>query len=222
MKQTSTTTLAETGAGRSRARTVGTLTMLAGASFALGALVAAVIEWAFLAVLVGFALLAYVVPQLHRFQAPADGWTGRFGSLLVAVGAGLMVALGVVLLVWEAVGTPGEPAWAGVVWMVAFFAFVVGIVLFAVGSILARRFPRGAPVLVLVGLVSALLIDMATGAFFEDEASTTEWGLYLGIPLFGLGLVWMGYALRSGALRSGALRSDGLGSDPGAHGSVPA
>ncbi|MDP9428924.1 MAG: hypothetical protein M3Q47_08650 [Actinomycetota bacterium] len=69
----------------------------------------------------------------------------------------------------------------------------------------------------LVGLVSALAIDMATGAFFEDEASTTEWGLYLGIPLFGLGLVWMGYALRSGALRSNA-----FGSASGMHGSVPA
>lgn len=84
----------------------------------------------------------------------------------MAVGAGLMVALGVTFLAWEAVGTPGGPAWAGVLWMLAFFAFVVGIVLFAVGSALARRFPWGAPVLVLIGLVSALVIDMATGAFF--------------------------------------------------------
>ncbi len=212
MKQTSSTTLAETGAGGSRARTVGTLTMLAGALFGLGALVSAAIEWAWPAVIVGFALLAYVVPRLHRFQAPSDGWTGRFGSLLVAGGAGLMVALGVVFLVWEAVGTPGEPAWAGVLWMVAFVAFVTGIVLFAVGSALARRFPWGAPVLMLVGLVSALAIDMATGAFFEDDASTT-----VGIPLFGLGLVWMGYALRSGALRSNA-----FGSASGMHGSIPA
>jgi hypothetical protein len=212
MKQTSTTALAETGAGGSRARTVGTLTMLAGALFALGALVSAATEWAWLAVIVGFALLAYVVPQLHRFQAPADGWAGRVGSLLVAGGAGLMVALGVVFLVWEAVGSPGEPAWAGVLWMVAFLAFVIGIVLFAVGSALARRFPWGAPVLVLVGLVSALVIDMATGAFFEDDAdaSTTEWGLYLGIPLFGLGLVWMGHALRSDALSSASGRDGSL------------
>ncbi len=111
--------------------------------------------------------------------------------------------------------------------MVAFIAFVVGTVLFAVGSALARRFPRGAPVLVLIGLVSALAIDMATGAFFEDEASTTEWGFYLGIPLFGLGLAWMGHALRSNALRSNALRSNGFRSDArdsrsGMHGSIPA
>ncbi len=198
MKQTLSTTFADTGAGSSRATTVGTLAMVAGALFALGALVSIAVDWAWFGILIGLALLAYVAPQLHRFQSPADGWAGRAGSLLVAGGAGLVVALGVVFLVIEAVGDPGEPAWAGVLWMVGFLAFVVGIVLFAVGSAIAKVFPPGAPLLMLIGLVAAIAIDMATGAFFEDEPTTTEWGFYIGVPLFGLGLAWMGWALRSG------------------------
>ncbi len=195
MKQTSSTTFAETGAGGSGATIVGNLTMVAGALFALGALLSAAVEWAWLAVIVGFTLLVYVLPRLHRFQSPADGWSGRIGSLLGAAGAVLMVTLGVIFLVWEAVGTPGEPAWAGVLWMAGFFAFLIGVVLFAVGSAMARRFPTGAPVLMLVGPVAAVAIDMMTGAFFADDGSVTEWGFYIGVPLFGLGLAWIGYAL---------------------------
>lgn len=202
MKQTSSATFTETGAGGSRAATVGTLTMVAGAMFALGALVSIAVDWAWLAILVGLALLAYVVPQLHRFQAPADGWAGRLGSLLVAAGAGLVAALGVVFSILEAVGDPGEPAWSDVLWLLGFSAFVVGSVLFSVGSIIARRFPPGAPLLMLIGLVAAVAIDMATGAFFEDDASTTEWGFYIGLPVFGLGVAWMGYALRNASSRS--------------------
>ncbi len=73
MKQTSSTTFAETGAGGSGATIVGNLTMVAGALFALGALLSAAVEWAWLAVIVGFTLLVYVLPRLHRFQSPADG-----------------------------------------------------------------------------------------------------------------------------------------------------
>ena len=202
MKQTSTTALSDRGAGDSRSGTVGTLTMLAGALFAAGALASTVVDWAWVALLVAFALLVYVVPQLHRFQAPADGWAGRAGSVLVVAGAAAMVALGATFLVWEAVGEPGEPAWTGVLWMLGFFAFVVGIVLFAVGSANARRFPPAAPLLMLAGLVAAIAIDMATGAFFEDDQSTTEWGFFIGVPVFGLGLAWLGYALRSAGSRA--------------------
>lgn len=212
MKHTTSTTSADTGTARSPAA-VGTLTMVAGGLFALGALLSAAVEWAWIGVLIGFALLAYVLPHLHRSQAPADGWTGRIGALLGAAGAALLVTLGVIFLVWEAVGTPGEPTWAGVLWMVGFFAFLVGVVLFAIGSAVARRFPPGAPVLVLVGLVSAIGIDMATGAFFSDDGSITEWGFYIGVPLFGLGLAWMGYATRTGSAL--AHRSRVTGPTPG-------
>ena len=202
MSETSRTSFPGTGSGSSRAATVGTLTMAAGVLFVLGPLVSIASEWAWLGILAGLALLAYVVPQIHRLQAPADGWAGTSGSLLVAAGAGLVVALAVVFLLWDAVGDPGEPAWANVLWLIGFLAFLVGIVLLGIGTALARRFPPAAPLLMLGGLMAALLIDMATGAFFEDEPTTTEWGFFVGIPLFGLGWTWMGYALRNHALRN--------------------
>lgn len=59
-------------------------------------------------------------------------------------------------------------------WMAGFFAFLIGVVPFAVGGAMAGRFPTGAPVLVLVGLVSAVAIDMMTGAFFADDGSVPD------------------------------------------------
>lgn len=196
MTQTPSST-SSTEARTASPRGLGVLTIAAGALFALGALASTVTEWAWIALLAGFALLVPVVPGLHRVQAPADGWAGRVGAPLVAAGAALVLLLGVVYLVWDAVGDPGEPAWADVTWLVGFVAFIVGIVLFGVGTAVAGVFPRAAAWLLLGGLVAAVAIDMATGAFFEDDGSTTEWGFFIGIPLFGAGLAWMGYALRS-------------------------
>ena len=204
MERTSDTATPDPRAGGSRATTVGTVTMAAGGLFVAGPLLGIVADWAWPVLLVGFALLVHAVPHLHRAQAPADGWTGRAGSLLVVGGAALLVLLGLVSVVWEALSdTPvAEPAWAGLLWAVGFFGFLAGILLFCAGTLVAGRFPRGAPVLMLAGLAGALLIDVATGAFFEDDASTTEWGFFIGIPLFGLGLVWLGSALRGSAPRT--------------------
>ncbi len=178
--------------------TLGTLTMVAGAMFVLSALVSIATDWAWLALLVGFALLVYVVPRLHHVQAPADGWPGRLGAPLTAAGAAIIFLLGALFVVWDAVGDPGEPAWVGIVWLIGFLSFLVGIVLFGIGSAMARVVPRAAPLLMLLGLVAAIAIDVATGAFFEDDSSTAEWGFFIGLPLFGLGLAWMGWAVRSG------------------------
>ncbi len=82
-------------------------------------------------------------------------------------------------------------------WLIGFIGFVLGVVLFGVGSVMARTFPPGAPLLMMFGLLGSLVIDMATGAFFAEDSTTTEWGFLIGIPLFGLGLAWMGYVLRS-------------------------
>jgi hypothetical protein len=49
--------------------------------------------------------------------------------------------------------------------------------------------------LMLVGLVAAVAVDMATGAFFGGDGTTTEWGFYIGVPVFGLGLAWAGYTV---------------------------
>ena len=178
-------------------RKVGLATLIAGICFIVASIGSGVFEPFWILMIVGFALLAYSVPRLHRHQAPADGALGLWGSRLVAFGAVIVLALGVVFLVWELVGTPPEedPGIIGPLWMIGFFGFAIGVVLFTIGSIRAKVFPQAAPTLMLVGLVAALVIDMATGAFFEDDGTTTEWGFFIGVPLFGLGLAWIGYSL---------------------------
>ncbi len=183
------------------ARLLGLVTTAAGVLIAAGALLSVVTEWAWPAILVGFVLLVYVVPRIHGLQAPADGWPGRIGAPVATAGVAVIALLGLVFLVWEAFGTPGEPAWTGVLWMFGFLSFLVGMVLFGIGTAMARHVPPAPALLMVAGLVAAVAVDMATGAFFEDDGSTTEWGFFIGVPVFGAGLAWMGYALRSGQLR---------------------
>lgn len=188
---------------RSRSRTegAGLALMIAGVAIAVGSVGSALVDWLWVAMLLGFLCMAYGVPGVHRFQAPADGLPGKWGAWLVVVGAAVMVLLGLVFLVWELVGTPPEegPAAVDVAWMLGFAAFVVGVLLFAVGVLKANVLPRAAGVLILLGLVAAVGIDMATGAFFADDGDTTEWGFFLGLPVFAAGLAWLGYAARQRA-----------------------
>lgn len=179
----------------------GLATLLAGLCIIVGALGSELIADGFwLVMLVGFILMLYAVPRVHRAQAPADGAAGVWGARLVVIGGLIFIALAVIYLIWEAIGTPPEdgPGWANVLWPIGFFTFLLGIITFAIGSLKAKVVPPIAPALMLIGLVVGVAIDMATGAFFEDDADTTAWGFLIGVPLFGLGLAIMGNALRSG------------------------
>lgn len=177
---------------------VGLAALISGICFIIGSLGSAAVDAVWVVMLLGFALLVYAVPKLHRYQAPADGALGLWGSRLVAFGGLIVIVLGLTYLVWEAVGTPPEedPAIIGPLWMIGFFGFAIGIILFTIASLRAKVFPQAGPFLMVVGLVGAIAIDMATGAFFEDDNGTmTEWGFYIGVPLFGLGLAWIGYSI---------------------------
>lgn len=173
------------------------ITMLAGACFVLGGGLGVATDWSWLFIVAAIALLLYALPKLHRIQAPADGAVGLWGTRLFIFGAAIMVTLGVIFSVWEALGDPAEPAWVGFVWPIGFFAFLLGFVLFIVGSLKAGVLDPLGLWLVVAGLVGSVALDMATGAFFEENGDTTEWGFLLGVPLAGLGLLWLGYRLRS-------------------------
>ena len=191
--ESDTATVSPTGTRHRRSATV---VVIAGVLIIIGALGSAVLDGLWVLILAGFLGMVIGVPGLHKGQAPHDGAPGRWGSLLIQVGAGIMILLGLAFLVWEAVGDPPEagPAAVDVAWMVGFAAFVLGVILFAIGIIKANVLPAVAGWLMLVGIVAAVVIDMATGAFFADDDSVTEWGFLIGLPLFGLGLAWAGYA----------------------------
>jgi hypothetical protein len=181
----------------SQLQRTGLVTLLAGLGFVLGGSLDVLFEWSWLFLLAGFALLLYALPRLHRHQAPADGAVGLWGSRLFVFGASVVVIVGVIFIIWDAVGEAGEPAWANIVWPIGFFSLLVGFVLFVAGSLKAKVLDPIGLWLVIIGLIGGVVVDMATGAFFEEETTTTEWGLILGIPLAGIGLLWIGYKVWS-------------------------
>lgn len=194
------TTDATAGTSRARNRTSGLVVLIAGITIIIGAAGSAVLDWLGIAILIGFLGVIYGVPGIHRYQAPADGALGKWGALLVRYGGTVLVLLALVFLTWEAVGDPPDsgPVAVEVAWLAGFAGFVIGVALFAIGIIRAKVLPVVSGILLLVGLVGSLVVDMATGAFFEDEPVTTQWGVFIGLPLFGLGLAWAGYTVWKG------------------------
>lgn len=212
------TSTATTATGRAGYENAGLAVLIAGIAIMIGSAGSAVTEWMWVLMLVGFLGLVYGVPGIHEYQAPADGAPGKWGALLIRYGGGIVLLLGIVFLVWEALGDPPEEGGGpiDILWMIGFFGFAIGVVLFAIGTIKAKVLPQGAGILMLVGLLAALAIDMATGAFFEDESGgTTEWGFYLGVPVFGLGLAWIGYTVWKGSTRTSAPATTPAAPPPG-------
>ncbi|MEX2652293.1 MAG: hypothetical protein WD473_07595 [Acidimicrobiia bacterium] len=195
------TSAATTATAPARNKRAGLAVLVAGIAIIVGSLGSAAVDWLWVAMLVGFLGMVYGMPGIHDYQAPADGAFGKWGALLVRYGGALMVLLGIVFLAWEAVGDPPEesPGLVDAAWMLGFAAFAIGVILFSIGTIKAKTLPPASGVLMLVGLVAAIAIDMATGAFFEDDSTTTEWGFYIGVPVFALGLAWAGYTVWKGS-----------------------
>ncbi|GAA1763460.1 hypothetical protein [Kocuria aegyptia] len=200
------TTNSTTNTPRTRNKSSGLAVLIAGIAIIIGAAGSAVLDGLWIAVLIGFLGLIYGIPGVHRYQAPADGALGTWGAVLIRYGGAALVLLGLVSLLWEAVGdVPDEgPVLVEVIWLIGFVAFVIGVILFALGVVRAKVLPVASGVLMLVGLVGSLVVDMVTGAFFEPEPVTTEWGFYVGMPVFGLGLAWVGYTVwKDAGARSG-------------------
>ncbi len=143
--------------------------------------------------LAGAILMLLGLVALYAYQAAATGTLGLIGFLVAFVGTTL--AAGALFTTYAAAwlartapnllaGEPPAPL------MQAFIAqsviFGVGLILFGIATLLARRLPRWAAVLLIVG-----------GAI-----SIVEMPMNLPFPvaevLFGLALIWLGYALWSG------------------------
>ena len=144
-----------------------------------------------------FLLLAVALPGLHARQDGRSGLLGRIGFVAALIGAvAFVVLLAVVGVAENFFGfDPDASDVVGLVLFVAFIAFIVGIVIFGIATARAGVFPRAAGLLLALGLLGGLVIDLLTGAFFDEDA--TEWGYFIGLTAFAVGLIWLGYTLRS-------------------------
>jgi hypothetical protein len=104
-------------------------------------------------------------------------------------------------LIFEATGGNREeegPGFLTALLAVGFFGTVIGVIGLGAAMIRANVLNRWAAWLFTIGLPLGLTIDMATGAFFEENGDTPEVGFFVGSPLFCIGLIWLGYEMWKG------------------------
>jgi hypothetical protein len=184
------------------------------AAIAAGGLVAVALigpgvwDGLWLALVPAAALLIMATRELHAAWRPRDGRLGATGALVLATGAGALLALTATGA--TATATLGlEPAWLALPQEVAGYAFLAGGALFGAAALRARTGPRWAAVLFAVSLPLGLGLDTATNLFpFGELFFFAGFGFYIGVGLFALSLVRLGFAARARANPSDRQQGD--------------
>ena len=157
-------------------------------------------------------LLLVALPGFEAWQGGRDGRLGRAGFVLASLGAAILGMLFVGVGVAEGLlgFDPDASQALGPVLVVGFVALIGGVLLFGSAALRAGVLPRAAVLLFVASLPLGVAIDMATGAFFEDDeaGSTPEIGYWVGIPAFGIALIWLGYSMLSAGREGPATPSD--------------
>jgi hypothetical protein len=185
------------------ARRGGIAAMAAGALVAVALVGPAAWDGLWLALAPAAALLIMAARGLHAAWRPRDGRLGAVGALVLATGAGALLALAVIGAV--ATATQGlEPAWLAFPQEVAGYAFLAGAALFGAAALRTRTVPRWAAVVFAVSLPLGLGLDAATSLLpFGELLFFAGSGFYLGLGLFALSLVRLGVAARAGTRSTG-------------------
>jgi hypothetical protein len=177
----------------------GIAAMAAGGLVAVALVGPAAWEGLWLALAPAAALLILAVREFHAAWRPRDGRLGAVGALVLATGAGALLALAVIGT--AATATLGvEPAWLAFPEEVAGYAFLAGAALFGAAALRARTRPRWAAVVFAMSLPVGLGLDTATTLFpFGEQFFFAGFGFYLGLGLFALSLMRLGIAARASA-----------------------
>jgi hypothetical protein len=155
------------------------------------------LDWLWLALAPAAALLILAARELHVAWRPRDGRLGTVGALVLATGAGALLALMVIgAAATAALGL--EPAWLAFPVEVAGYALLAGAALFGAAMFRGRTGPRWAAVVFAVSLPLGLGLDAATKLFpFGELFFFAGFGFYLGLGLFALSLMRLGVAARA-------------------------
>jgi hypothetical protein len=197
----------------------GVAAMAAGGLVVVALLGPTVWDGLWLALAPAAALLILAARELHAAWRPRDGRLGTVGALVLATGAGALLAL--MVIGTAATATLGlEPAWLAFPHEVAGYALLAGAALFGAAVFRARTGPRWAAVVFAVSLPLGLGLDAATNLFpFGELFFFAGFGFYLGLGLFALSLMRLGVA---GSREAQAPRSTASRHGRGAHRLQPA
>lgn len=142
------------------------------------------------------------LPGIRARQEGRETAIGKVGYVVMAASlAVLTILFGVASYVTAILKEDVEtflPDWLESFLAIGFFGTLIGALLFGIGLVIARGFGPLPSWLFLIALPLGLLIDVATGAFFQENGDTPAYGFYVGVPLFGIALIWMGVKLLSG------------------------
>jgi hypothetical protein len=190
----------------------GIAAMAAGGLVAVALVGPAAWDGLWLALAPAAALVILAARELHAAWRPRDGRLGAVGALVLATGAGALLALLVIGTAATAIQGM-EPAWLAFPDLIAGYAFLVGAALFGLATLRARTGPRWAAVAFGVSLPLGLGLDAVTNLFpFGEMFFFAGSGFYIGLGLFALSLIRLGAATRArvklpGSTASGVLRS---------------
>lgn len=138
-------------------------------------------------------LLVVALAGLHARQDARSGRLERVGFVIAVLGAGAVAVLAAFVGVAVALfGLDAENSALGPIAFFAFIVFMIGILLFGIGTARVGVLPRLAGGLIAVAFPVGLAIDLIAGSFSSGEA--TAWGFSIGFTVFGIGLIWLGYA----------------------------
>ncbi len=176
-------------------RTSGTLLAFAGVVGAVALVLTEAVSDDLFFAMAGLGLLALL--GLPAVRAVDRAMPTRIGVGLAV--AGLAILTGILVLVGLAVALtdfdPDEAGWAFAILLIGFGATIVGLFVLGVSILVGRSLPRAIGALLAFALPAGLLIDVATGAIDDEEA--TAYGFWVAIGGLSLGLLLLGLALRS-------------------------
>jgi hypothetical protein len=154
-----------------------------------------------------FLLLIPALLGMRSAQGGSDGAVGKTGLVIAVIGLAILTILFIIGGFTELVlgrNVEDLPGWVEAFLPIGFLGSIIGLAIFGIGAIMAKVLPRWGAVLFTIGLPVGAVIDIATGAFFEENGDTPQVGFFVGPPLFLIGLLWLGWTLWSGRTAAGS------------------